>query len=433
MNFERFIASRYSSGSTNSFTKVIVNIAIFSIAISLSIMIITTSLITGFKDKITDKVYSFWGHIHITDANISRTYEIKPIDKNNPYTSEIVNLRSVTYQEAKTIFGNEIEGEYNQKSTKGGVKSIQPFITIPGLIQNKDNYLAVMQKGVDENYDWSYFNEFIKKGRLPNITADSASNEVIISQDIASKIIIDINDEFILSYIKDNKPIRKKMMVVGIYSTGLEEYDKKFMICDIKKLQELLMWDDNQIAGFEVFAEHTEDIPILSEYLYYNVLPTNIYSETTRNKYPGIFDWLELQNINEKVIIRLMIVVGIINMITVLLILILERANMIGLLKALGATNKSIRKIFLMKGAKIIIYGLILGNIIGLGLCFLQYYFEFITLDEKSYYLSVAPIKMNWFTIIFINISTFLIVLASLLLPSILVSKIDPISTLRYE
>lgn len=146
MNFERFIASRYSSGSTNSFTKVIVNIAIFSIAISLSIMIITTSLITGFKDKITDKVYSFWGHIHITDANISRTYEIKPIDKNNPYTSEIVNLRSVTYQEAKTIFGNEIEGEYNQKSTKGGVKSIQPFITIPGLIQNKDNYLAVMQK-----------------------------------------------------------------------------------------------------------------------------------------------------------------------------------------------------------------------------------------------------------------------------------------------
>ncbi len=433
MKLERFIASRYSIKGNQGFTNHIVNIAIGSIAISLTIMIVTTCLINGFKHKITSKVFGFWGHIHITDSNISRNYDIKSISLEKTLIDEIDGIQYVEFQRPKQFFGKELEGQYVEDRTNGGIKSIHPFVTIPGVIQHKKNYHAVLQKGVDENYDWSHFENYIKEGRIPVITGDTISREVIISRSIAAKTILKLNDEFIISFIRDNKPIRKKMKVVGIYSTGLEEYDQKFMVCDIKLLQELLGWQSNQVQGYEVFTDYLKDIPTLTEYMYYDLLPSHIYAESIRNKYPGIFDWLELQNINEDVILKLMILVGIINMITVLLILILERSSMIGILKSLGAQNKVIRRIFILKAMKIVVWGIIFGNLLGLGICFLQYYFEFITLDEKNYYLSVAPIKFDWIRILLINVFTFFIVILCMLLPSILISKINPIKILRYE
>jgi len=433
MGFERFIASRFRFSSGEGFTNVIVRIAAISIAVSIAIMIITSTLIYGFKDKIINKVYGFWGHIQITDSNISRSYEVKPLNENDINIDEILSLKQLKYQSPKSILGFEIKDSYVDKETKGGVKVAQPFITIPGLIQTKDYYLAIMQKGVDQTYDWSYIGSYIKEGRIPHITEDSISNETIISKDIAAKLILGVGDEYIMSYIKDNQPLKKKMKVVGIYSTGLAEYDKKFIFCDIKELQETLGWTKDEVVGYEVFVDNIDDIPAFNEYLYYNILPSNVYSESTRNKYPGIFDWLELQSINERIILQLMVVVGIINMITVLLILILERSRMIGILKALGARNSSIRKIFLFKAAYIIFYGLLWGNIIGIGLCFLQEKFEFITLDESSYYLDVAPIKFDWMKILMIDSISFLIVMFCLVLPSMLISRLKPVSVLRYE
>ncbi len=433
MNIEHFIAKRIALSNSGSFTKVIIRIAIAAIAVSLTVMILTTAIIAGFKKEITEKIFGFWGHIHITDSNINRNFELSPIEKNDIYYDQIRDIKQIDYEDQAKVLGYTIEGKVHQKSTLGGVKGVYPYIISPAMLSTKDNFHGVLLKGVDADYNWSSMNKYIIDGKRITYLKDSMSVDLLISKNIADKMFLKTGDKVVMSFIRDNARIKKRFQICGIYNTGLEEYDKRFGIVDIHKLQDILSWDVNQVQGMEVVLENVNDLDIFSEYIYYEILPQEFYAESIKSKYPGIFEWLGLQDINETIILQLMILVAIINMITVLLILILERTQMIGILKSLGMNNWRVRKIFIYNAGYIVFFGLIVGNILGLGIAFLQKHFQFIKLDEANYYLSTAPIEINFMTILMLNIGTFVVTLIFLVLPTMLVTRITPIKALRFE
>jgi len=271
------------------------------------------------------------------------------------------------------------------------------------------------------------------EGDIIEYPDSASSDDILISKYTSGRMNIEMGQRLIVSFIKDRNHIKRRFTVKGIYNTGLEEYDSKIAIVDIREIRSILGWGSDQVGNIEVLVEHKEDIAVISDYIYYEELPAHLFSATIQEKLPSIFEWLKLQDINEQIILALMIVVGVINMITVLLILILERSKMIGVLKALGANNWSVRKIFLYNAGYIIVFGLIAGNILALSFCFLQKKFGLISLDEESYYLSVAPIDLELWSIILVNIGTFIVILVVMTLPTLLISWITPIKVLRFE
>ncbi len=435
LNLEHFIAKKVGYGEEKTFTKTIMRIAIVSIAISLAVMIITTSLIAGFKQEITEKIFGFWGHIHITDANVSLSKEPRPLSVDQKYFEELQDIAMVEYQSPISFLGYEFEDQYRQKSTYGGVRHVQGFAMAPGIITTKKDFEGIIFKGIGTDFDWQSMEVFLEEGEklnLDNIT-EKPSSEILISRKTADRLYLKVGSKFILHFIKDGKELKRRFVIKGIYNSGLGEYDKKFVVGDIRHIQELYGWEESQLGGLEVFVEDINDMNILSEYIYYNVVPSNLYAETIRDKFPNIFEWLGLQDINEVVILIMMIIVSIINMITALLILILERTKMIGILKTLGSTNWNIRKVFLYQAAYIISRGLFWGTCIGVGICMIQKYTGFVKLDEANYYLDVAPIVMNWSLILLLNILTLLVTLLFLIGPTYLITRINPIKVLRFD
>jgi len=433
MNIEHFIAKRIAITNTGSFTKVIIRIAIAAISVSLTVMILTTAIITGFKKEISDKIFGFWGHIHITDSNINRNFELTPISKDEKYFDEVRDIKQIEYQSEAKIFGFKLPDKSEDKATFGGVKGVHPYIILPGLLSTRENFHGVLLKGVDATYDWSKMKSFIKQGTQIRYLKDSSSSELLLSKNISDKLKIKTGDKVVLSFIRDNAQIKKRFQICGIYNTGLEEYDKRFGLVDLKKLQEILGWQSSDVQGMEITLDDVRDLDVISEYVYYEILPQQLYAESIRSKFPSIFEWLNLQDINEKIILQLMVLVAIINMITVLLILILERTQMIGILKSLGMNNWHIRKIFIYHAGYIIFFGLIIGNMVGIGIALLQKHFMFISLDETNYYLSTAPIEINWITLLLLNAGTFLVTIIALVLPTMLVTRISPVKALRFD
>ena len=433
MNIEHFIAKRIAVTNTGSFTKVIIRIAMAAIAVSLTVMILTTAIISGFKQEISDKIFGFWGHFHVTDSNINRNFELIPISKDEKFYDAIRDIKQLEYQAEAKILGFALKDKVVDKKTYSGVKGVHPYIILPGLLSSKRNFHGVLLKGVDEAYDWTKMESFIKDGKRITYLPDSSSADILVSKNIADKMLISTGDKVVLSFIRDNQQIKKRFQVCGIYNTGLEEYDKRFGIVDIKKLQEILGWNVNEVQGMEVVLNDVRDLDVISEYVYYEILPQQLYAESIRSKFPSIFEWLSLQDINETIILQLMVLVAIINMITVLLILILERTQMIGILKSLGMNNWQVRKIFIYNAGYIIFYGLIIGNILGLGIALLQKHFNFIKLDEANYYLDTAPIEINWMALILLNVGTFVVTLITLVLPTMLITRITPVKALRFD
>jgi len=396
-------------------------------------MIITTAMITGFKQEITNKIFGFWGHIHITDTSMSTTFDQRPIDRNEEYYYTLQDIDTLEYQDPVSFLGYEFGENYTTELTDGGVKYAQVFAMIPGIITAKErNFEGIMLKGVGDDFHWEVMKDFLVDGRIIDTQSDSVSNDIIISKVTSKRLKMNVGDPMIVSFIKDRKRIRKRMEVVGIYNTGLDEYDRKFAMTDIRKLQDVLDWQPNEVGGIEVFVDNLDDLNLVSDYIYYEHLPPRLYSQTIREKFPSIFDWLDLQDINELVILGLMIIVAIINMITALLILILDRTKMIGTLKALGGDNWMIRKIFLYYAAYIVMWGMFFGNLIGLALCWMQKKYEFIKLDEASYYVSVAPIDVQLGNMLIINLACFIITILFLVLPTYLVTRISPMKALRF-
>lgn len=447
MNITHFIARRVALSEQKTFSRLIIRVAIAAVAISVAVMIVATALIAGFKEEIRAKIFGFWGHIHITEPNISHSFvDLAPIDKNQDFYPDMTEVGPISYFEDGAFLGKEFTRE---KLTQGGIKHIQVFALKPGMIQFNDQIEGIILKGVGPDYDWSFLENYIQEGQPleladeppaedtspgGTVPTSNISKEILISRQTADRLQIGVGDEFIVNFVEEKgSQLRRKFSVAGIYKTGLEEYDRKFALVDIRQIQRLMGWTSDQVSGFEVILDDIGDLAAFDEYIFYDIIPNDLYSESIRKKTPEIFDWLDLQNVNEVVILGLMIIVAIINMITALLILILERTNMIGTLKALGSNNWNIRKIFLFYAGYIIMMGLFWGNLIGLIICFIQDRFELIRLSEADYYLSVAPVHVNLWTILGLNLGSLLVILLFLIIPSYLITRISPVKAIRFK
>ena len=432
MNFSSFIARKVARAGGQSFSRMIIRIAVVAVALSMTVMVVSSSLIAGFKEEIAGKIFGFWGHIHITDPNLSRSLtEVYPISRQQPFYPGLEDITGVDYVEITERWGRRVERE---RHTHGGVRHVQVYAILPGIIEAKDEIEGIILKGVDRDFDWEFIQRFLVEGQRLTLPDTAMDDGIIISRRTAQRLRLTLEDRLNIVFVgRGGEQLKRRFTVTGIYNTGLEEYDRQFALVDIRKIQQLNNWRSDQISGFEVFVDDLDDLGPITDYIYQEELPNELYAETIREKMPEIFEWLDLQDVNEIVILGLMLTVAIINMITALLILILERTNMIGTLKALGAHNWSIRRVFLYYAAYIILVGLFWGNLLGLGLCWLQDTFEFIKLDETNYYLDVAPVRIRWFTVLALNAGTLVITLIFLLIPSFLVSRIDPVKAIRFK
>lgn len=408
MNYELFIAKRLLSKDKNNFSKPIVKLAIISIALGLAVMIISVAILTGFQKKIQTKVIGFASHIQISKFDSNSSFEPNPISKNQNF--------------------------YPYLDTIKGINHIQVYAIKAGIIKTDEEIEGVVLKGVDSDYDWHFFKENIIKGNYPEIKKDKKNKDVLISEHLALRLNFDIGDKVRMYFVGsgDVQPKGRVFNVCGIYKTGLEDFDKLYLFCDIRNIQKLNRWSDDQISGFEVYIDNFKDLDRTLAVVYQSI-GYDLDALSIKQLYPQIFDWLELQNMNVVIILILMLLVTGITMISTLLILIIERTNMIGILKSLGSKNKSLRKIFLYNASYLIAKGLFYGNIFGLLLCFLQKYFKIIKLPVETYYVTAIPINLNIFHILSINAGAFIICFFMLILPSMIVAKISPIKTIRYN
>lgn len=409
--------------------------------ISMAVMIIATALVSGFKNEISSKIFGFWGHVHITHFQTESAVESIPLNINQHFyikeqgKKHITDIESVPYEKEWPTLSNWFQRSITTSShTKGGIRHIQVFANKAGIIKTKGQVLeGIILKGVSNDYDWEFFKEYLTEGQILDLSQDKMSREIIISESSAKRLKVKLHDKFRVHFVENGSQIIRTFTIRGIYNTGLAEYDKKFALIDIRQIQRLNGWTEDQVSGFEVFTDHIEDMEPIGKYIYYNILGPELFSQTIKDIYPGIFSWLNLQDVNVRVILILMMLVAVINMITSLLILILERTNMIGILKSLGATNWSIRKTFLYQASFIIGIGLLLGNALGLLFCWLQQRFGIIKLPEEAYYVSVAPIDISWAMILFINVMAIMVTMLFLLIPTFLVTYIQPVKAIRFK
>lgn len=431
MKFEFFLAKRIALGGQHSFSRIIIRIAAVAVAISVAVMIISTALITGFKKEISSKIFGFWGHIHITQTGFGNSLlDTPPLEFSEALFNSIDTIKRIRYLEDIPA-----KNGYSQREgiTRGGVNHLQTYALKAGIIQAKEDIEGIILKGIGTDFNWDFFDTYLREGAPIEFPDTAASNDILVSQQTANRLKLELGQSFIVHFIQQGEQLRRRFTVKGIYKTGLEEYDRQFAMVDIRQIQQLLGWRPSQVSGIEVFIDDIDDARPLADYVYFNILPSDLYAEPIRQKLPEIFEWLDLQDINEVVILVLMVIVAVINMITALMILILERTNMIGTLKALGATNWHIQKMFLYHAAYIIVLGLVLGNLLGLGICWLQDTFEFIRLSEENYYLATAPIAFNVWGFFLINLGTLLVTLVFLLIPTFLVLSISPVKAIRFK
>lgn len=406
MQFEAFIAKRLSFSKQSGFSSFIIKIAIVAVSLSVAIMIIATALVNGFKKEIENKVFGFMGNIQVSSFESSYAFENKPIAHSEQLSKSIGKLE--------------------------GVSHVQTYANITSILKSPSEMEGIALKGVGFDFNWQFFNQYMHAGKPFVLDTAKKSNEIVLSKTTADRLKVEVGDKLNAYFIEDPPRIRR-FTVSGIFNTGLIEYDIAYALIDMRHVQKLSDWTDKQIQGYEVFVKDAGDIEKANNELFFNILGPSLRSQTLKEINPSIFNWLELQSINEKVIFALMIIVAVINMITTLLILIMERTNMIGVLKALGADNWSIRKLFLFNAAFIVGFGLLFGNLFGLGLCFFQHQFGFIQLSEESYFIKIAPVYINWFIVLLINLATMIICVLSLLIPSYWITKILPVNAIRFS
>ncbi len=383
--------------------------SIIAIMLSVGVMVVSVSMVNGFTSEIQNKLFGFWGHIHIDHLDNNQTFDETPISKNQQFVDDIDTIKSI--------------------------ESIHAYAYKPGIIKTKDNIEGIIIKGLGTDYDWTFIQSFIKEGEVLQLKEGETIRELMISETTAKRLNLEVDSKVIIYFMRTEVADRigRAFQVKGIFNTGLEEYDKQFVLADINVIRELNGWSEDQIGGFEVKLKDVSQLLEMDEFIYKDLIGPELKTETIMESNPNIFEWLRLQKFNEFIILLLMLVVAILNMITALLILILDRTKMIGTLKALGANNGFIRRVFIYNAMYIITWGIILGNVVGLGLCLIQKYFHIIKLPEDSYYVTVAPVKINLLHIAGINLATIAICTLVLLLPAMLISRISPVKAIRFE
>lgn len=405
MNLALFIAKRISLKSERTFSKLVVRIAVLGIVLGIAVMILSVAVVKGFKTEIKEKVRGFNGDINL------QKFDLNASSENSPFSLE------------KSVYADV---KHHQS-----VSSIAAFANKPAIIKTNDEVEGVVFKGVDANYPLDYASSIISKGKFINFKQDNAANQIIVSETIASRLNIKVGDDFLMYFI--GKSLRKrKFTIVGIFNTGIEEIDKTYVIGSLDLVKKINGWRKNEIGGYEIRLKDFENIESQAENIA-NLLPPDKRIFTIKELYPAIFEWLSLLDVNATVILILMLLVATINMISALLIMILERTNMIGLLKAFGETNWGIRKIFLYQAFYLIGWGLLIGNFLGIGLAYFQNTTHILTLDQTSYYMRFVPVQINFWDVFFINLGTLTICLLVLLFPSMLVSKISPIKAITFK
>lgn len=410
VNIARFIATRIAFNPQRSFSRFIIRLSVIATIISVAVMILTLSFTNGFQQVISNKVFSFFGHIRVQDYNalqVSIAEEI-PVQKNDSVTA-LVKINP-------------------------SIKTVQAFATKNAILKTSETIEGVLFKGVGKEYDFTNLKDFLVSGRWVQFSDSGYSSEVNLSESMANQLKLKLNDQVLIFFIQANgeTPRPRKLTVAGIFKTGIEEYDKLFALGDLRLIQRLNNWKEDQVGGYEIFLnDYTKMNMVSADIVPY--LPIGLTSQTIKEIFPSIFDWLGLQNQTIFIVLIIMIVIALLNLVTCLLILVLERTRMVGLLKALGARNFTIQKVFLFQGALITFAGLLIGNIIGLFICWLQQRYGFITLPEESYYISKAAVQIVWWQILMLNLVTFIICIAILILPTIIVSKVQPVKAIQFR
>jgi len=433
MNFPFFFAKKVQRTAVTSFTRQIMRIASFTVALSLMVMIIAASTITGFQKQISRKIFDFWGHIQVSPAAMGNEIEMHTISKNQGFLDTLRDIGQIGYDSYREIMGIPITSMPVRKETVGGIKHIQPYLLYPAILKTRDEFDGIVLKGVDTAFYDEFYKNYLQTGQKLIFPADTSDRGILISKQTSDRLKLKPGDPLIIVFAGNGEQKLRRFHVKGIYKTGLEEYDKKFALVDMRDIQAIAGLGPDQISGFEVFLDNLDDLEVLNNYIYTEVLPTDFLCQSVKEKWPAIFDWLQLQDINKVVILGLMLIVCIIIMTTSLLILILERTQTIGLLKALGSPNKQIVRIFLYQATYIIGWGVISGNVAGLALCYIQQKYKIVRLDEALYYLPYAPIQVEPWAVIQLNIICIAVILLFLLIPARLVSAIRPVKALKFE
>jgi len=406
LSFASFISARITFKSKRTFSKLIVRIAIIGIMLGLGVMILSLAIVKGFKHEIRNKVRGFAGDIRVVKFDLNNSYQSSSFPADNEFVKRALKSPFITH--------------------------VMPVATKPGIVKANNEIEGVVLKGVDKNYDWSYFKKMMVAGEVINF-ADSveAQKEIMISQTTADRLKLKVGDKLLMYFVEDDLR-RRQFKIKGIFNIGVEEVDKTFVIGTLSLINRLNNWKPNEIGQYELRVADFDHINEAA-YALETVLPVKLKEYTIEEDYPTIFEWLNLLDVNSIVMLVLMVAVAVINMISALLIMILERTAMIGMLKAMGASNWAIRKIFLINASYLIGLGLLLGNLLGIGLGYFQMYTHFFQLDQASYYMTFVPVEFNIFDIVVLNIGTLIICLLVLVIPSTLVSRISPVKAIQFK
>ncbi len=393
-------------GSRGHYSRPVIRLSILAITLSLTIMFVSIAILTGFQKEIRDKVIGFTGHIQITRFSENTNLVPYPVDKQQTFLPALL--------------------------VHPKIKHIQAYGSKAGIIRTSDQIQGVVLKGVGEDYNWGFFRKRMIAGNIPDFSDTSRKNDVIISRTLADLLNLKLYDPLRMYFIVGEHTVGRKFRIAGIFETGLEEFDKLYVIGNLVHIQKINGWSNNQVGGFEVELKDFRDTEEMGKYVYHQI-GFQLDASTIYQLYPQIFDWLKLQDMNVVIILSLMIAVSAITMISTLLILILERTSMIGVLKALGLSSQRIRKIFVYHALYILGWGVGIGNLAGFTLCFAQLKWGIIGLPQESYYVSVVPIYLDLFNILVLNVISVAACFLMLIVPSLIITRINPVKAIRFS
>jgi lipoprotein-releasing system permease protein len=417
LNLELFIARRIFSDRENKkkFSRSIISFALFGIAFGLTMMILSVAVVTGFKKEIRDKVIGFGAHIQLVNFDSNSSFETMPVNKNQTWLPRLNALQ--------------------------GISHVEVFATKPGIIKTDHEMMGMVLKGVGPDYDWRFFRDNLVAGSVFAVSDTGISDKVLISKQVSALLKLKVGDPLFSYFLNDDNSNQRmrKFVVSGIYQSSLEEFDRLFILADIQQVRRLNNWEPDQVSGFEITIDNFDRINEITEKVkeitvHYSEQDSSLMRPVSiTSKYPQIFDWLNLLDMNVWIILTLIILVAGFNMVSGLLILILERTSMIGTLKAMGCNNQSIRKVFLYLAFFLIGRGMLWGNLAGIAICILQSYFGIFRLDPTSYYLEYVPVNLKISHLLLLNAGTLAITLAMLIIPSWYISRISPSRVLRFD
>ena len=414
MNLELFIARKihFNKEGDRQATPPAIRIAMIGIALGLAVMILSVAIVIGFKKEVRNKVIGFGTHIQISNFDNNTSYETIPIAFSDTLLQALAANPAIAH--------------------------VEPFATKPGILKTEQDFQGIVLKGIDEQYDWTFLKKNLKEGDILHFDPDKRSTDVLISKYLSDLLGLKLNDSFLTYFVGEEVRVRK-FHISGIYETGFADYDKLFVFADIRQVRRLNGWDDDQVSGIELLVHDYDQLDQTAEDLYFEMANrqdrqgNSYYVRSIKDLNPMIFSWLDVLDINVVVILVLMLAVAGFTMISGLLIIILERTNMIGILKALGQNNRSIQKVFLYVSFFLIGKGMLWGNLIGIAICVLQSTTHILKLDPTIYYLDAVPIDLSITSLILLNIGTLAISMLMMLGPSYLITQISPARSIRFE